>query len=358
LILGVLSAFLITHCVDQSFRDNMASNEQQPLQNESEEKKEDHCDEALDCRSIVKKFEAHSQREGAGFIVNRPIGGRHMESTESDPFLMLDELGPKQYKKGEFEGAPWHPHRGFDTVMYMKHGEGAHQDSMGNKGRLLQGDVQWMTAGSGIIHDEGRDHPGGLLHGFQMWVNLPRKHKLCDPQYQQITAKNFPFLEVADGVKCKVIAGEIAYEEGVFRSPLRPIVPIHYFDYHLESGQVHHRHVIPKEMREAFTTVIVYVYDGEGVVADGDSKGGDDSKRWVTVKRKDTLKMSESGGCIEFESAGTKDFGFLLLMGQPIQEPIAWKGPFVMNTHQEIEQCFEDYKNGKLATVKGKSVIY
>eukprot|EP01083_Nonionella_stella_P050197 133604_1 len=153
----------------------------------------------LICRKIVKHFQAHSQKEGAGFTVHRPIGSWHMNETESDPFLMLDEVGPKVYKIDEFEGAPWHPHRGFDTVMYMKSGEGTHQDSMGTKGILVAGDVQWMTAGSGIIHDEGKDHPGGLLHAFQMWVNLPKKYKMCDPQYQQITAKNFPFLEITNG---------------------------------------------------------------------------------------------------------------------------------------------------------------
>lgn len=338
----------------------MASNGDPHSTVEFEEKKDDKSEDIHRCKSIAKMFEAHSQKEGAGFIVNRPIGGRHMDSSESDPFLMLDELGPRMYKKGEFEGAPWHPHRGFDTVMYMKHGEGAHQDSMGNKGRLLQGDVQWMTAGSGIIHDEGRDHPGGLLHGFQMWVNLPRKHKMCDPQYQQITAKNFPFLEVAVGVKCKVIAGQIEHQKGaVFRSPLKPIVPIHYMDYYVAAGHVHHRHVIPKPLRDVFATVIVYVYEGEGFVANGDGQGlEEDKKRWTRVKRKDTLKMSGDGDCIEFISAKKKAFGFLLLMGQPIKESIAWRGPFVMNTQQEIQQCFVDYQNGKLATVKGKSVIY
>ena len=281
-----------------------------------------------------------------------------MNEKESDPFLMLDELGPIVYKKGEFEGAPWHPHRGFDTVMYIKNGEGTHQDSMGTKGIIKAGDVQWMTAGSGIIHDEGKDHPGGLLHGFQMWVNLPKKHKMCDPQYQQITAKNFPFLNIAKGVKCKVIAGKIKYYDEINKewklqqSPLKPIVAINYFDYNIEKGDNKYKHIITKEMRDKFKTAIVYVYDGEGYIGNGN---GD---QWQKVKRTDTIKFNEDGDYIQFKSSNDKDFGFLLLFGEPIKEPIAWRGPFVMNTQEEIMQCFQDYRNGKLATVKGKSIIY
>ena len=135
---------------------------------------------------LIKKFKAHSQKEGAGFVVRRPIGGPHLLDSVADPFLLLDELGPVEYAKGEFPGAPWHPHRGFDTVMYLKEGEGAHRDSMGNSGVLRAGDCQWMTAASGIVHDEGRDHPGGTLHGFQCWVNLPAKHKMDPPKYQDV----------------------------------------------------------------------------------------------------------------------------------------------------------------------------
>eukprot|EP00486_Rosalina_sp_Unknown_P014844 CAMPEP_0201593864 /NCGR_PEP_ID=MMETSP0190_2-20130828/191358_1 /ASSEMBLY_ACC=CAM_ASM_000263 /TAXON_ID=37353 /ORGANISM="Rosalina sp." /LENGTH=157 /DNA_ID=CAMNT_0048053257 /DNA_START=107 /DNA_END=577 /DNA_ORIENTATION=- len=147
--------------------ENDNANEPEEKKQCIEEDEEEHS--KLTNRKIMKQFQAHSQKEGAGFTVHRPIGGYNMNEKESDPFLMLDELGPVVYGPGEFEGAPWHPHRGFDTVMYIKHGEGTHQDSMGTKGIIRAGDVQWMTAGSGIIHDEGKDHPGGLLHGFQMW---------------------------------------------------------------------------------------------------------------------------------------------------------------------------------------------
>lgn len=338
-----------------------ATKEANTNENEIEEKKvciEEEDASKLSNRKISKQFQAHSQKEGAGFTVHRPIGGMYMNEKESDPFLMLDELGPVVYGPGEFEGAPWHPHRGFDTVMYMKHGSGTHQDSMGTKGILNAGDVQWMTAGSGIIHDEGKDHPGGLLHGFQMWVNLPKKHKMCDPQYQQITAKNFPFLTIAKGVKCKVIAGQIKYfdetekEWKLQQSPLKPIVPINYFDYNIDAGNNIFKHIITKDLRNKFETVIMYIYEGEGYVANGDNK------EWKKVSRTDTIKFNDNGDCVEFKSSKDKNLGFLLLLGQPIKEPIAWRGPFVMNTQKEIMQCFVDYRNGKLATVKGKSIIY
>eukprot|EP00485_Elphidium_margaritaceum_P002857 CAMPEP_0202698610 /NCGR_PEP_ID=MMETSP1385-20130828/11876_1 /ASSEMBLY_ACC=CAM_ASM_000861 /TAXON_ID=933848 /ORGANISM="Elphidium margaritaceum" /LENGTH=333 /DNA_ID=CAMNT_0049355363 /DNA_START=96 /DNA_END=1097 /DNA_ORIENTATION=- len=310
----------------------------------------------LRARTISKLFKAHSQKEGAGFIVHRPIGGSNMNEKESDPFLMLDELGPVVYKVGEFPGAPWHPHRGFDTVMYMKKGEGCHQDSMGNKGVLKEGDVQWMTAGSGIIHDEGKEHPGGLLHGFQMWVNLPKKHKMCDPQYQQITNKNFPFLSIATGVACKAIVGKIRYFDKaneqwqVHQSPIKPIVAINYFDYAIEKD-TEYQHVIDNDMRAKFKTAIMYVYNGQGQILSSGNK-------WVPVQRTHTIKFGAQGDYIKFKSAKDETFGFLLLLGEPIQEPIAWRGPFVMNTAEEIQKCISDYQQGKLATVKGKSFIY
>ncbi|ETO22049.1 pirin protein [Reticulomyxa filosa] len=316
---------------------------------------------------ILKSFAAHTQREGAGFIVNRPIGfSRNLSDKEADPFLLLDELGyvlhckkkkdPKHYEKGEFEGAPWHPHRGFDTVMYLKdrvimktiikkflknRGYGTHQDSMYVKetsfvsfffffvylfmiGTLGPGDCQWMTAGKGIIHDEGRDHPGGMLHGFQLWVNLPKSQKMCDPKYQTITAKNFAFVEVNKGVKVKAIAGSVSNMSGndkaLVTSPIKPIQPINYFDYSLEpnSSFVH-----TISQAEELTTVIVYVYNGKGHFADGGISGSDSEtdkeKKWVSVSRKQTLYLGK-GDSIEFKSAEKEKLEFLLLVGKPTKE--------------------------------------
>lgn len=324
-------------------------------------------------KNLRKMFMAHSQKEGAGFTVHRPIGGYSLSDQESDPFLLLDELGPVHYEKGEFEGAPWHPHRGFDTVMYMKKGEGKHQDSMGNSGVLKGGDVQWMTAGSGIIHDEGRDHPGGELHGFQLWINLPSKFKMCDPQYQQITGKNFPFIPVSKGVSVKCIAGKIIDKDKVIiESPIKPLILINYFDYNVEKGCSFEHDF--GEIAEELKTVIVYIYQGSGkfytalddaeIDSDEDEIGNENKNKkknkndnWIEVKRTHTLYFG-AGQSIKFEASANEDLGFLLLAGKPIKEKIARYGPFVMNTQEEIRKAFQDYQNGKLATVKGKSSIF
>jgi len=311
-------------------------------------------------KSILKSFVAHTQSEGAGFIVNRPIGySRHLSDKEADPFLMLDELGPKYYNKGEFEGAPWHPHRGFDTVMYLKEGYGTHQDSMGNKGTLGPGDCQWMTAGKGIIHDEGRNHPGGMLHGFQLWVNLPKEKKMCDPKYQTITSKNFRSVEVRKSINVKAIAGSVVSEttsdKSAVTSPIKPIQPINYFDYSLEPNSGPYVHKIPQW--EELTTVIVYVYNGKGHFVDGKNDTTETDKKWVAVERKRTLYFGP-GECIEFKSTDKDKLEFLLLVGKPLKEPIARRGGFVMNTEKEILKAFEDYKAGKLATIKGEELIF
>lgn len=286
-------------------------------------------------KQVVKTFTAISQREGAGFIINRPIGSGQITDKESDPFLLLDELGPREYKKGEFEGAPWHPHRGFDTVMYMKAGEGKHQDSMGNKGILRAGEVQWMTAGAGILHDEGRDHPGGLLHGFQMWVNLPAKSKMVPPGYQQLGVDNFKFFEVTPGVRGKVIAGKL----GAYESKLTPITPITYIDFNLDAG-AKYEYIIPA----GSDTTIVYIYEGKGKVCK------------KPAERKVTFLLGDKGESVVLEAETA--FNLLLLSGTKIREPIERYGPFVMNTKKEIRKCLDDYRNGTLATIKGKAVTY
>jgi len=291
--------------------------------------------EAPGMKQVVKMFSAISRSEGAGFMINRPVGSGQISDKEADPFLLLDELGPRQYKKGEFKGAPWHPHRGFDTVMYMKAGEGKHQDSMGNKGILRAGEVQWMTAGAGILHDEGRDHPGGLLHGFQMWVNLPAKSKMVPPSYQQLGVDNFKFFEVKPGVRGKVISGKL----GAYESKLTPITPITYIDFNLDAG-ASYDYPIPA----GSDTTIVYIYEGKGKVCT------------KPAERKVTFLLDDKGETVRLEAK--TEFKLLLLSGTKIREPIARYGPFVMNTKKEIRKCFEDYRNGTLATIKGKAVIY
>lgn len=289
---------------------------------------------------LLKRFKPKKLKEGAGFIVRRPVGDGQISDKESDPFLLLDELGPVTYKKGEFPGAPWHPHRGFDTVAYIKEGEGEHSDSMGNNGILRAGDCQWMTAASGIIHDEGKNHPGGLLHGFQCWVNLPTKHKMDPPAYQDVPSRVIPVVVPSPGVTIKIIAGRCAGKNAVVQT----LVPIQYVDVMLAAN----KEFTHDEIDSRMTTTIVYIYRGSGMVDDQAVSDGDclllgdgDS---VTFKASDSDSGSEDSG-----------MDVLFLAGEKINEPIARHGPFVMNTIEEIEQCFEDYRNGTL--VKHKATM-
>lgn len=245
----------------------------------------------------------------------------------------LDELPLKTYRPGEFPGAPWHPHRGMDTVMYMKEGEGSHEDSMGNKGTLRSGDCQWMTAASGIEHNEATGHPGGALHGFQCWINLPKAHKMDPPSYADISAASIPTAEVAPGVVAKVIAGEV----GALCAAVRPLVPVQYVDFMCQPGGAY-THALPAELR----TCVVHVYKGSVLLGP--------AKRAVGAGQ--AALLSADGSALVFE-AGPGGCGFLCLAGKPIGEPIVWHGPFVMNTQAEIKQCFADYQSGNLIRHKG-----
>ena len=300
-------------------------------------------------KPVIKKFQAHSQREGAGFVIRRPIGGRNLSDEEADPFLLLDELGPVTYAKGEFPGAPWHPHRGFDTVMYMLQGEGKHQDSMGNSGILRGGDVQWMTAGSGIEHDEGRDHPGGVLHGFQMWVNLPSHLKMSDPAYQDVPSGDIPVVKIKNGVEAKVLAGTCHQRNAVVQTK----VECQYLDFHVtlegkSDEGMEYTHIVPTHM----TTGIVFVYHGSGIFgandiecSDGDTAllGPGDSLRFKCVSKLDGSK----------KNLYKEDLRFLFLAGCPLKEPIARHGPFVMNTREELLVAFKEYQQGTFIKKKG-----
>ena len=285
-------------------------------------------------KTLVKRFRPVKVKEGAGFTVRRPVGGPHLTDAASDPFLLLDELGPETYAPGDFPGAPWHPHRGFDTVTYLKSGEGEHRDSMGNTGILRAGDCQWMTAASGIIHDEGRNHPGGLLHGFQLWVNLPAANKMDPPAYQDVPARVIPVVQPAPGVTVKVLAGRCAGADAVVQTK----VPVVYADVMCASASAEWTHV---ESDPTMETIIAYVYRGAGAVNDHDVAEGD------------CLVFGPEGEDVRFRGGGEDGMDALLLVGKPIKEPIARCGPFVMNTREELTRCFRDYDEGKLATRKG-----
>jgi len=286
-------------------------------------------------KGAIRVVTLREQKEGAGFTIRRSIGSSQFARTEeTDPFLMLDELPRKEFAPGEFPGAPWHPHRGMDTVMYMKEGEGSHEDSMGNKGTLKAGDCQWMTAASGIEHNEGTGHPGGVMHGFQCWINLPNAHKMDPPAYNDISAPSIPVKEVAPGVVVKVIAGEC---DGL-RAVVQPIVEVQYLDFMCQPGGTF-EHQLPTGM----STCIVHVYEGQGAFTPAKK----------SVQMGQAALLSATGDVVTF-TASEQGCSFLLLAGKPIREPVVWHGPFVMSTQEEIRQCFKDYQSGNFIKHKGE----
>jgi len=286
-------------------------------------------------KSVKFLTTAQKTMEGAGFIVARPIGGRKL--SEFDPFLLLDHFGPVTHQPGEAKGAPWHPHRGFETVSYMLQGEMQHQDSMGNKGQLRGGDVQWMTAGSGIIHDEepsaAMKEKGGTMEGFQLWVNLAAKDKMCDPYYQDVSKDKIPEYK-SENFTARVIAGEAF---GV-KSVVNTRVPIQYIDFHAQKGATF-SHPIPKGMNSC-----AYVYRGSALF-------GSNSK---PAKMLDLVVFDEDDELVTVTVQDEEGAKFLLLAGTPLNEPIARHGPFVMNTQEQIAQAFKDYQDGKLVKHKAK----
>ena len=274
-------------------------------------------------RSIVP---THTVLEGGGFKVRRPVAmGRLMS-----PFLLLDEMGPVTYGPGEAVGAPDHPHRGFETVTYLLAGGMKHADSAGNSGDLNPGDVQWMTAGRGVIHAElPQDHMlehGGLMHGFQIWVNLPAAHKMMSPRYQDIPSQAIPEVTSPNGeVWAKVIAGKALGVEAVIDT----VIPITFIHLKLKPGATY---VHATELEH---NLMVYAFGGAFEI--GERTLGDGGLG--ILSQGDTLTLvagPEGGEC-------------LLLGGPEIDEPIARYGPFVMNTREEIRQAIVDFQNGTLA---------
>ena len=251
-----------------------------------------------------------------------------------DPFLLLDEMGPVDWGPHKAIGAPGHPHRGFETVTYLLQGHMQHRDSAGNAGELNPGDVQWMTAGSGIIHSE-LPHPdflasGGTSHGFQIWVNLPTQHKMMAPRYQDIPKSDIPIGQSDDGLTwVKVVAGQSL---GV-RAVIDTVQPVYYLHFKMEPG-AQHRQSIPQNFNG-----LVYCFAGS---------------LWAgekhTVIKNGSVGLLSAGAELDLgiDDAAEENVEFLLLAGEPTNEPIARWGPFVMNTQEQIVQAVEDYQNGTL----------
>jgi hypothetical protein len=285
-------------------------------------------------REVTRIVEAHRQREGAGFIVRRPFPSAGLD--DADPFLLLDEMGPADYAPGEAAGAPDHPHRGFETVTYMLEGEFEHEDSAGHRGTLWPGDVQWMTAGAGIVHSEMpsqriRQH-GGRVHGFQIWVNLPAALKMSRPRYQEVPAARIPQARSDDGrAHVRVIAGEALGA----RAAIETHVPILLQDWSLEAGA----DVSVRVGRDS--GAMAYVFAGAVRVGEGGRDVADGQ-----------LALLGGGDVVRLRSAAPGGHGRLLLLGgAPLREPVARYGPFVMNTRAEVAQAAEDYRAGRFGEI-------
>lgn len=275
--------------------------------------------------------------EGGGFLVRRPFPTASF--SDFDPFLLLDEMGPMDVAPGEAKGAPDHPHRGFETVTYLLSGEMEHQDSSGHAGRLRSGDVQWMTAGSGVVHAEMPSpefmRTGGRMHGFQLWVNLPQRDKMIKPRYQEIPSAKIPKATSADGlVTVSVIAGEAMGEKAVIETR----TPIIYLHFTLEPGGVVTQSV-PKNYN-----AFAYVVAGAGLFG-AEGERGADGQMMMFAPDGDEVR-------IENPANGNAALEVLLIAGLPLNEPIARYGPFVMNTEAEIHQAFADYRRGRMGAIK------
>ncbi|MBU1197769.1 pirin family protein [Candidatus Micrarchaeota archaeon] len=286
-------------------------------------------------RDVLEVVQSVNTFEGAGFPVRRPFPTNHFQNP--DPFILLDEMGPVRYGAGEAKGAPDHPHRGFETVTYVLEGEMQHKDSHGHDGKLGSGDVQWMTAGAGVVHSEmPSEHMqknGGRMHGFQLWVNLPKKSKMAKPRYQEFPGSRLPIAEsVKKEVWARVIAGECMGKRAVIETH----TPIMYLHFRLRPGAE-----FTQPVSNDFH-VIAYVFEGSGTFGNNQQEvaGGQ-------------LAIFDSiGSEISFRNDGTKTMQLLLLGGKPLNEPVIQYGPFVMNTSEEIEQAFRDYQSGKMGAIR------
>jgi redox-sensitive bicupin YhaK (pirin superfamily) len=289
-----------------------------------------------DTRQVTQVIDSVRTLEGAGFMVRRPFPTAGLDHL--DPFLLLDEMGPMELGPGQAEGAPDHPHRGFETVSYVLDGEMVHADSQGNAGRLAAGDVQWMTAGDGVVHSEmpseRMQREGGRMHGFQIWVNLPARDKRMRPRYQEVPAAGIPTatspLEQDGGkTRVRVIAGESLGKKAVIDTR----TPIAYLHFTLAPG-ARHTQALP-----AGFNVIAYVFRGSVTT------GG---------KRVSDGQLAVFGPGETIELAADEPTELLLLGGAPIREPVARYGPFVMNTRAELEQAFADFRSGRMGRISAE----
>ncbi|KAF9206668.1 hypothetical protein BGZ49_002029 [Haplosporangium sp. Z 27] len=279
-------------------------------------------------RSVVKAVLSAEQAEGRGARVRRSIG--RPELRNHDPFLMLDE-----FNVDANGGFPDHPHRGFETVTYMLEGQFQHEDFAGHKGTIGPGDLQWMTAGRGIVHSEMPVKSQTRAHGLQLWINLPKEHKMCEPQYQELLDKEIPRATPEDGVLIKVIAGE---SYGV-KSKIYTRTPTMYLDFKLGQNKT-----IVQTIPKTFTGFI-YVLKGAIFIGDNEFPG----------LAHHTLTLSEDGAETVKISTKDEEAHFVFIAGEPLKEPIVQHGPFVMNSQDEIYDTFVDYQQGQNGFERAKN---
>lgn len=280
-------------------------------------------------RGVTRVLTRKPTVEGAGVRLQRVFG---QVDPALDPFLLLDDFGsddPADY----LAGFPWHPHRGMETVTYVLAGTVEHGDSLGNRGTISGGDVQWMTAGSGIVHQEMPQRYEGRARAFQLWVNLPAAAKMMDPRYQEVPAAAIPEVTLAAGVGVKVIAGEIAGVPG----PVTDVVARPTFlDVTLAAGAAF-EHAVP-----AGHTALAYVIDGSGTFGVSGGQALADGQ----------LAVLGDGDAVA-ATAGSSGMRFLLFAGRPLREPVAWHGPVVMTTEEELETAFREYRAGTFVKKRG-----
>lgn len=296
----------------------------------------------MSIRPVSETTSATPTMEGAGVKLHRAFGFH--EPDKLDPFLLFDDFRndhPEDYS----QGFPWHPHRGIETITYVLSGSVDHGDSLGNEGTLGAGDVQWMTAGSGILHQEmPKGNAAGQMHGFQLWANLPSSLKMTAPRYQDVTSGDIPEILEDDGTRVKVIIGSFWGQtgpvDGIAADP-------QYLDIYVPPGR--HKTFPVDTYRRAFA----YVFEGSGAFADASSPSGVLLEKEVMGEEVNIRDMSGDRTLVRFGTgdevsvqAGPEGIRFLLISGAPIQEPVAWHGPIVMNTRDELVQAVNELRNG------------
>ncbi|MGX9354630.1 pirin family protein [Roseobacteraceae bacterium S113] len=295
----------------------------------------------MSLRPTLETRKAQPTMEGAGVHLHRAFG--FQDPSELDPFLLFDDFRndiPDHYLKG----FPWHPHRGIETITYVLDGEVEHGDSLGNRGTLGAGSVQWMTAGSGILHQEmPKGNAKGQMHGFQLWANLPGALKMTAPRYQDIEAQDIPEVIDDDGTRVKVIVGDFWGKSG----PVDGIAADpQYLDISVPPG-------VTKTFKiDTYRRAFAYIFGGAGQFADASRPGGVLLEKEVAGEEVNIRDLSGDRTLVRFGTgeevtvqAGPEGIRFLLISGAPIQEPVAWHGPIVMNTQEELMQAMRDLRN-------------